>query len=181
MIFNDRYKINFSNNKIIDNKKFRFKSFTIVLISVFLVFLSSYLIFNKSKTEREKMKRIKIVSEKIDKIEKDEKFMKGELKSLKKKKKKNVDFVNLLIDKKSFDYIEILNKLENIIPMSCYLDELNLKISKKKSVEMGVIASDFSDLLEFYKSIGNYKYSIKSEVKSNNGYKVKINVEFKDE
>ncbi len=181
MIVRDKFSVNFSQNKEIDNKYFNFRLSFVFIISLVLIMISIFLMFSKSKAENKKINEIREIENKISKIGLNKKDMNAKLKYLKSKWKNDVKLVNLLIEKKSFEYIIILNKLENVIPISCYIDELNISNSKKKSVEIGVVAMSFTDLLLLYKSIGKYKYNIKSEIKGNKGYKVRLEVFFKNE
>jgi len=181
MILKDKYLVNFSQYKEIDKRFFNFRISLVFFISLILILASIFLMFNKSKAENKKINEIREIENKIEKIELNKKDMEEKLKYLKSKWKNDVKLVNLLMEKKSFDYIMILNKLENIIPISCYINELSISNSKKLFVEISVIARSFTDLLSLYRSLAKYKYNIKSEIKGNNVYNVKLELFFKNE
>jgi hypothetical protein len=176
-----KIKYNIADNKKIDQLKFASISILIIVVAALLFFYGIYNIKSVNQSKQDKLEEMNGFKVRLsDVVQKTDEYNR-KIKKIKKVWKSKVNLSNNLINKKSFSFIQRLNKLEKLLPVGAFISTIAMKNNPKAVVQLNVVSSSFPNLVEVYKQFAAYNLHITRESISDGIYKANLNVTLTDE
>lgn len=176
---NIRYNI--ASDRKIDHKKFILIAAVLAVLSALLIIGGALQLAASSKEFRDEKEKLRAYKEKIEAINERETQQEAEIKKIKQKWRKKRNFINGIIEDKTFPYMDKLAKLEEILPSGVFVHQFGIGTNNKTSLQLSISALSSQKLLEAYKVFLKYNMVVNNETESEGLFLATITIQLRNE
>jgi len=174
MKHNSKLNLELASHPLRNRRLFFLCLFLLVILTVSVTVVSANLYFKFKNKDDETQLKIEEVEQKRGRAQREEIQLADQIESLSAVNQVKIDFINGLIYRKSFSWIDFLSDLESALPARCYIVSLapSPRGELGMEVRIRVASPNLDDLLALYTQLvklGFENVLIRSEEQANNG------------
>lgn len=176
-----KIRYNIANKKKVDFKRLTFIISVILLISFYFIFTSVRNYEKINKKLYEQVEKKSYYENELKKIGKRTVEINGKVDQIRKVWKRKADFINSIIDHKSFSFLDRFDFFEKKLPAMVMINEISIDSKLKGELKISVTAYSAEKLYEFYTELLKSGLEILSESESDGVFKARLKIKIKNE
>ncbi|MFC2146147.1 hypothetical protein ACFLRT_02170 [Acidobacteriota bacterium] len=158
-----KIRYNIAKKKKINYLRFFLLTGILLVISIGFILLGVKTLSTTAKQFQDKKNELKICQEEKQTKARKNKQQKSEIENIKKNWHKRRQFVNSLVNNKTFPFLEKLDKLEELLPAGVFIRDITLSTEGGANIQFNLAATSNAKLMEAYSAFLKYNLEIKKE------------------
>ena len=164
MVKRMKIRYNIAEKKRMNVLRFSIIAGILAVISLGFILLGTINLATTAKQFEDKKAELKLIEDKLQDTNNKNKEQKSEIDGIKKKWDKELKFINDLINAKNYPFLDMLGRLEEMLPAGVFFTKLTLDKDTGKWIQFTITAISSPKLAEAYKVfLKSFDASIKKE------------------